>query len=190
MTLKEISEMAGLNLQGVQKQFPNLVNKTLNEQEFNEVLDHYLSSNRVADEKKEALKKLAQTKPEFNWVYLTCVVLLISIQAWHFMHIAMDAARLSGRETIFWIDYLMGFLFESVAILVTIDQVKKNSVDEDKRQAWLYLFAFLAFITNATYYKLFTEFGLYETTMKFMASLALPVAILAFSHLFNKHYKA
>lgn len=189
MNLKEIAEIAGLNYQGVQKQFPEFNGRELTESEFNRVLDHYLSSNRVADEKKDALRKLAEVQPKVNWVYMACVVLLISIQAWHFMHIAMDAAAAAGRETIFWVDYLMGFLFESVAILITIDRVKRNSIDEDNRQTWLYVFAFLAFITNAVYYKLFTEFQLYTTAMKFMASIALPVAILAFSHLFNKHFK-
>ena len=189
MNLREIAEMAGLNYPGVQKTFPHLVGRELSDKEFNEVLNHYLHSNRVSREKKDALRKMTRVQPKINWVYMACVVLLISIQAWHFMHIAIDAAVAAGRQPIFWIDYLMGFLFESVAILITVDQVRKNSIEEDNKQTWLYVFAMLAFVTNATYYKLLTGFELYATTMKFMASIALPVAILAFSHLFNKHYR-
>ena len=113
MNLREIAEMAGLNYPGVQKTFPHLVGRELSDKEFNEVLNHYLHSSRVSREKKDALRKMTRVQPKINWVYMACVVLLISIQAWHFMHIAIDAAVAAGRQPIFWIDYLMGFLFES-----------------------------------------------------------------------------
>ena len=182
MRLKDIAEKAGLNLQGVQKQFPEFKGK-LNEMQFTQVLDYYLGNPKIAEDKKEKLRAITKPAAEFNPIYLACVISLISIQAWHFMAIASEAAALAGREPAKFIDYLMGFLFESVAILITIDSKQEN------RQSWLYLFAFLAFITNSVYYKLFTEFSLYQTTGKFMASIALPVAILAFSHLFQKTYK-
>lgn len=198
MTTLEISRDAGISHQAITRRFPHLVGKKLTDEEVAEILEHYYRSPRIDEERKETIKeimphptpKVERLDIEWRyWVYLSCVLLLISIQAWHFSQVAGDAARSAGRSVFPYIDFLMGFLFESVAILITVDRVKLDTQDHANKQGWLWFFAILAFITNSVYYHLWTEFSFYMTAAKLMSSLALPVAILAFSHLFNKSYK-
>lgn len=196
-TTLDISRDTGINHQAITRKFPHYVGRILNDNEIAEILEYYMTNPRIDEDKKAVIQKVMPQEelpqqrldiPFKNIVYLICLILLISMQAWHFSHIAGDAARAAGRDVVYWIDFMMGFLFESVAILITIDRVKVNSIEGDQRKGWLVFFAILAFVTNSVYYSLWSELSLYATTGKLMASLALPVAILAFSHLFNKSF--
>lgn len=198
MTTQEISRDTGINHQAITRKFPQYVGKELTDEEIAEILEYYMRSPRIDGERKEQIKMLIPAEPQgreridIEWryyVYLACVLLLISIQAWHFSQVAADAAMSAGRPVHWWVDFLMGFLFESVAILITVDRVALDTEEHNNKQGWLWFFAILAFVTNSVYYHLWTELSLYMTAGKLMASLALPVAILAFSHLFNKSYK-
>ena len=198
MTTLEISRDAGISHQAITRRFPHLVGKKLTDEEVAEILEHYYRSPRIDEDRKETIERI-MPRPEPKqerlaiewryWVYLVCVLMLISIQAFHFSKVAADAALSADRPPLPYIDFLMGFLFESVAILITVDRVKLDTEEYNKKQGWLWFFAILAFITNSVYYKLWTEVSLYMTAAKLMSSLALPVAILAFSHLFNKSFK-
>lgn len=198
MTTLDISRDTGISHQAITRKFPDMTGRHLNDEEIAEILEYYMSSPRIDEDRKEVIQRLIPAEPapqerlniEWRyWIYLACVLLLISIQAWHFSQVAKDAAESAGRPVFAYIDFLMGFLFESVAILITVDRVKLDTQDHANKQGWLWFFAILAFVTNSVYYHLWTEFQFYMTAAKLMSSLALPVAILAFSHLFNKSYK-
>ena len=124
MTTQEISRDTGINHQAITRKFPQYVGKELTDEEIAEILEYYMRSPRINGERKEQIKMLIPAEPQgreridVEWryyVYLACVLLLISIQAWHFSQVAA-VEFLHKRKVEFaqcqWSGFVSGFFHE------------------------------------------------------------------------------
>lgn len=119
------------------------------------------------------------------------VTILLATQA----YILANLAEIH-LEGVFWEWFFIpAFIFEAAGLAVAQRPIPeglsiyKRETEERNRFAWVYLFAFIQIMTDLSYSKIIEEWGdldVSEIVARMILSIAIPVAISAYSFLYLK----